>query len=290
MGAAISSAVVTALRDAKSIAATTGADNLDQVKQCLQSSLARRGDISKRVSDEFSSFLQERFKAEVQSIGRNHINILTLSSSSTIEAAILHALEADETLSIELRILESRPLFEGVSFAQKLTAEVHKRRGEQAEGSIYDRLRIILATDASVGILSKDIDLVIIGADRISEAGDVSNKIGSLPAVLTSKHVTNGSAVVVCISEADKIAPPGAAEEHAEEDNDKDEVTSDWKSWSSPLLGEMVTIRNVYFEWVPATHIDHYICEDGILSTKDIKDRSKRVSEFAAEVFSDLQS
>jgi methylthioribose-1-phosphate isomerase len=76
---------------------------------------------------------------------------------------------------------------------------------------IHGRLRMVIATDASVGILSKDVDLVIIGADRISEAGDMSNKTGSLAAVLASKEVTHGSAIVVCISEADKIAPTGTA-------------------------------------------------------------------------------
>jgi len=105
---------------------------------------------------------------------------------------------------------------------------------------IHERLRIVIGTDASVGILSSDVDLVIIGADRISEAGDVSNKTGSLAAVLARQEVTCGSAMVICISETDKIIPTGTAKEHAEEDSDKDEVMNDWHLQRTPLWDEMV--------------------------------------------------
>jgi len=47
--------------------------------------------------------------------------------------------------------------------------------------------------------------LLIIGADRISEVGDLS-KTGSLAAVLASKEVTHGS----------NIAPTGTAKAHPE--------------------------------------------------------------------------
>jgi translation initiation factor 2B subunit (eIF-2B alpha/beta/delta family) len=140
-----------------------------------------------------------------------------------------------------------------------------------------------------VGILSRGADILIIGADRISESGDVSNKTGSLPAVLTIKEVTGGSVKVVCISEADKIAPPGAAEEHFEEDNEKTEVVGTWKQYESPAWDDMVTVRNVYFEWVPAKYIDYYVCEDGILLEDDIKKKSKLVSDLTAKAFTDLQ-
>jgi len=137
--------------------------------------------------------------------------------------------------------------------------------------------------------LSRGCGLVIIGADRISQAGDVSNKTGSLPAVLTSKEVTNGSATVVCISEAEKVAPPGSSDEHPEEDNDQGEVLSSWKLNKAPSWDEMVTVRNVYFEWVPAKYIDSYVCEDGILSRDEIRKKSQLISDLTAEVFSDLQ-
>ncbi|KIW86436.1 hypothetical protein Z517_01833 [Fonsecaea pedrosoi CBS 271.37] len=290
MAAAISNAIATALKQAKAQVEPGSTDFLEKVRQSLEASVTRRGEISKQVSHQFSKFLQDKFRssAQGQTGEQARIKILTLSSSSTIKAAILHALDADESLSIELRILESRPLNEGVGFAKALTEEAQRRYDSGATGpSIDGRLRVVLASDASVGILAKDVDLVIIGADRISEAGDVSNKTGSLGAALVSKAVTDGKAAVVCISESEKIAYPGSVEDHPEEDNDASELTSNWdlQPSSSPLWNKMVTVRNIYFEWVPATHIDYYVCEDGTLSRQDIHQRSKLVSDVMNEVF-----
>ncbi|ETI21587.1 hypothetical protein G647_07934 [Cladophialophora carrionii CBS 160.54] len=287
MEAAISGAVATALKDAKGCIDTGGQNPLDRIKMSLEAYIIRRNQTSKQVSDQFSNFLQDRFKkTQTGRAETRSLKILTLSFSSTIKAAILHALDADESLSLELRILESRPLNEGARFAKVLTHEAQRRRESQSSGLYFhNRLRITLASDASVGILSKNVDLVMMGADRISEAGDVSNKTGSLAAALVSKFVTNGSADVICISESEKIAVPGTAEEHQAEDNDVEELASSWHVDPSAAWEEMVTVRNVYFEWCPATYIDHYICEHGTLSTPDIRQRSKQTLKLIEEVF-----
>lgn len=291
MGAAISSAVVNGLKDAQIYINAGDPNVLHNVSQSLQRYVKKRGDISGRLSGHFSMFLQDKFGSSSRDQeDRRAVKILTLSSSSTIKAALLYALDTDETRLIELRVLESRPLFEGISFAQALTDEArHRREGTRPGPDIQGRLRIVVSTDASVGVLSKGCDLVIIGADRISEDGHVSNKTGSLPAVLTNKEITNGSAAVICISEAEKIAPPGSADEHAEEDNDKGEVISTWKLNKATSWEEMVTVRNVYFEWVPAQYIDYYVCEEGVLTRDEIKRKSGLISDLTAEVFADLQ-
>lgn len=291
MSAAISSAIVNALQAAQSIVDTGGPTVMEDVKSTLEAYVARRTEIARRVSEQFSTLLKGMFPSTNQDESDRTvpIKIMTLSFSSTIKAAILHALDEDETRTIELCILESRPLFEGASFAQALTKEAQDRlQGQKAGPQIHSRLRIYVSTDASVGVLSRDADLLIIGADRISESGDVSNKTGSLPAVLTSKEVTHGSIKVICISESDKIAPPGAAEEHSEEDNNKAEVTRTWTTNLSSCWDEMVTIRNVYFEWVPAKYIDLYVCEDGVLGQDDIKTKSRLVADLTTKAFSDL--
>ncbi|KAI1620027.1 hypothetical protein EDD37DRAFT_641667 [Exophiala viscosa] len=287
MGAAISSAVVTALKAAQE-EANFGFAN---VKQSLALYVERRGEISRRVSEQFAALLHDEFEVSNDGQSANRpLRILTLSSSSTIKAAILHVLDTDETRLIELRILESRPLFEGVGFAQALTKEAQGRRQGLKPGlKFHERLRLVVASDASVGILSRDADILIIGADRISESGDVSSKTGSLPAALTSREVTRNAVRVVCISETEKIASPGASEEHEEEDNDYDEVAQTWKMESDLTWDEMVIVRNVYFEWVPAQLIDYYVCEDGVLLRDDIKEKSKLISDLTSEVFSRLQ-
>ncbi|KAJ9613450.1 hypothetical protein H2200_003392 [Cladophialophora chaetospira] len=288
MGAAISSAIVRALKEIQPMIIAADPEAVDEAKQRLQAYVARRGEISKQVSAQFSDFLQKSFgsKAPDQELGQRTIKILTLSASSTIRAALLSALDTDKTLSVELRILESRPLNEGAKFAEALTDEAMRRcKSGDTSHHIHDRLRIVLASDATVGILSRGVDLVLIGADRISEAGDVSNKTGSLAAALVSKSITNGSVSVVCISESEKIAVPGSLEEHTEEDNDENELTNSWQVQRPAVWNEMVTVRNIYFEWCPAALIDHYVCEDGTLSTSEIRRRSKGISDLLEEAF-----
>jgi translation initiation factor 2B subunit (eIF-2B alpha/beta/delta family)/8-oxo-dGTP pyrophosphatase MutT (NUDIX family) len=292
MAAAISKSIVTALSQ---VGDTTNLcpEFPGKVKLALKSYIQQRSEIAKRVGAQLSAFLKETCKALGQDETR-WIKILTLSSSSTIKTAVLYALNDNPLLHLEIRVLESRPLFEGVSFAEFLKQEPATQCELDSEGhKFHSRLRVVIGTDASVGILSKGIDLMMLGADRISEQGDVSNKTGSLPAVLTSKHITKGKCRVICISETDKIAPPGSLDEHGEEDNDPDEVSQTWnlQSQGLSLIGsskDAVNISNIYFEWVPAGLIDHYICEDGVLSTTEIARKSKQIADLTDHVFSGL--
>ncbi|KEF53430.1 uncharacterized protein A1O9_10405 [Exophiala aquamarina CBS 119918] len=293
MAAAISKSVATALSRVGDVT------DLDpefpgKVRLALKSYLQQRNELSKRVGVAFSAVLKERYKTCEQEETK-WIKILTLSSSSTIKAAVICALEDNPLLHLEIRVLESRPLFEGVSFAEFLTdaAATQGESGAETQG-FRNRLRVVIGTDCSVGILSQDIDLLILGADRISEAGDVSNKTGSLPAALTSKHITQGKCRVICISETDKIAPPGSLDEHGEEDNDPSEVSKAWNlqgremNQTDSSKKDSVHVSNVYFEWVPAGLIDYYVCEDGVLPVAEIARQSQEMAVLIDQVFSDL--
>jgi len=304
MAAAISKSIVTALSRVLGDMENLSPDFPGKVKLALQCYLQERNEISKRVGIAFSAFLKERFESargEQDETATRWVRILTLSSSSTIKAAVLYALQENPSLHLEMRVLESRPLFEGASFAAFLQGaaaaaaamqrqEVGPKKGHEIQG----RLRVVIGTDASVGILSRDADLLLLGADRISEAGDVSNKTGSLAAALTSTHVTNGKCRVICVSETDKIAPPGSLDEHGEEDNDPVEVSRMWDLQSQELSqadlskAGSVHVSNVYFEWVPAALIHHYICEDGVLSVADIARKSRELAVLIDQVFSGL--
>ena len=72
----------------------------------------------------------------------------------------------------------------------------------------------------------------------------------------------------------EKIAPPGSTEEHKDEDNDPEELIKTWASANSRVeedkWKEMVKVRNVYFEWVPAKEVDCYVCETGFVTREDI--------------------
>jgi translation initiation factor 2B subunit (eIF-2B alpha/beta/delta family) len=136
------------------------------------------------------------------------------------------------------------------------------------------------------------VDIVLLGADRISDAGDVSNKTGSLPAVLCAKAVSDRVTIVV-VSELDKVAKPGNIDEQVEEDNDVAEVAGIWgqvrEGMKPELWDKMVKIKNIYFEWVPAKYIDCYICEIGSVGIKTIKEQSHWVQEAELRLLGDSE-
>ncbi|OJD14957.1 hypothetical protein AJ78_04740 [Emergomyces pasteurianus Ep9510] len=238
-----------------------------------------------RIAAGLQQFLYQKGTVEGR---RRVVKILTLSSSATVMNSLVAVLDMENTesgdggLDIQLRIMESRPLCEGVNFARDL---IH---GALTVGAT-DRLHIEIASDASVAILARDADAVLLGADRISDSGDVSNKTGSLPAVLCAKAVSDGVSVVV-VSDLDKISKPGAMEAYREEENDARELERLWGhhpegNIKPNLWRTMVETRNVYFEWVPARYIDRYICETGILDLNGIREQSEEVLNAERRLF-----
>ncbi|KAK5996499.1 hypothetical protein PT974_01834 [Cladobotryum mycophilum] len=224
-------------------------------------------------NEAFNSFLRHHFSAS------DAIKILTLSSSSTVTSCLAHALTSQDQQipPLDIRILESRPLFEGVQTARRL-ASLTQAKEPKSNISIY--------TDASAAIASRDIDMVLIGADTIDRAGNVCNKTGSLPAILTAAHISPRAKTVV-LSELDKMLP--FDEPPAEEENDVQEMTQNWNAVSEPaesLSG--IGIKNVGFEWVDTQLIDHIITERGNETLDGISQRAKEMSEKADCFFSDI--
>ncbi|OLN87015.1 Methylthioribose-1-phosphate isomerase 1 [Colletotrichum chlorophyti] len=223
------------------------------------------------------------------------VRILTLSSSSTILECLHRAITSFDS-EFDIRVLESRPLFEGVSMASKLVGRLRnssKEREKRVDVSIY--------TDAAAAVASENVDLVLIGADLIDKNGSTSNKTGSLPAVLSAKH-SSPNAKVLVLAENEKVLPYDAP---ATEENDVEEVVASWRrdttvqEAASTILRSSqegatdekrlkASVKNVYFEWVPSEFIDGYMFEDGQKSSKDIADLAGRIRREADAFFSDV--
>lgn len=203
----------------------------------LERRIAARDDAANAVSVAFTRFLQQQFATRVEP--HCPIRMLTLSESSTITHALRHVI-TNTALCFDLRILESRPLFEGVSLANSLITQVasvsdeppmvgpseHTNKPREATSA---KLRITLCSDASSALASQDLDILVIGADRIAESGAVSNKTGSLPAILSARHVSP-QARIITVSESDKVAPTGATTSHIVEDNDPAQLAHAWEA------------------------------------------------------------
>jgi translation initiation factor 2B subunit (eIF-2B alpha/beta/delta family) len=286
MGAAISSALLQALSAVKrgwekqprierwaDVEEATGVTALVEVgKIILDSTIEERKESGQILAKSFTSWLQTRGD------GVNHpLRILTLSYSSSLRSCLTTAIRESCDIRVELYIMESRPRCEGVTFGIALANDTNK--------VAFDRLSIEIAPDSSVAMLSQNIDIVLLGADRISSSGDISNKMGSLAAAVCAKVISPAAKVVV-VSESDKIAKPGLMEEHAPEENDQKEVTA---LWGNVELPENIQVKNSYFEWVPAKWIDAYIMESGVSGKEEILRMSLETEQKEKEYFGPFQ-
>lgn len=282
MGAAIVSALLSVLDRIEAISKEGDTDNkLPRILDAIHEHLSQRDSAVQRIRDSFVGYIGNSVLTDPSGQPRNALSVLTLSSSSTISNCLLEAAAA-LSVTLDLRILESRPLCEGVTLASKILADDEARK----------RARITIYSDASAALAAEGVDLLLLGADRISSAGDVSNKTGSLPAVLSTRHVAPGAQVVV-LSEVEKVAGPGVASEHAAEDNDSSELTARWTGPTAVKGAEtieeclrntgsegsggstpLVKVKNIYFEWVPSDLVSAYITDEGVWSTADVKKRS----------------
>ncbi|CAK7205440.1 hypothetical protein SEUCBS139899_008212 [Sporothrix eucalyptigena] len=216
---------------------------------------------------------------------------------------------------IELRVLESRPLFEGVSLASTIVrfAQSQAKAEISAGRSPAKKIKVVLFTEASTAFAASNVDVVLLGADRIACSGAVSNKTGSLQTALCAKALSlNGGRhkmQVIVVSETEKIAPPSDSSEHVVENNEAGLVSCDWHSnlhserlrdaaavldqattdeTMTATLNIEVKIENVFFEWVGPDLIDAYITEKGTWTTEDIKQYSKDLGQKKKEVFADI--
>ena len=293
MGAAITSALLTALAGVEQTIKTQPPHSWrEAVLHELDAKIAARQESAKSVSREFAAYLGRTFPEKLSS--HEPISILTLSESSTIRQGLRHA-AITSGFVLDLRILESRPLCEGVSLAGGLAGDLNS-------GSFRSAHKITLYSDASAALASARIDMVVLGADRIAASGAVSNKTGSLPAVLSATHVSPAAKIIV-LGESDKIAPPGQPEDHVVEDNDSSQISRAWEAEynnksvrdatttllrNAPSSAVRIEIWNVFFEWIPAHLVDVYITESGEWTVEQIREHSERLEAEEKRVFGSL--
>lgn len=298
MGSATLNAFVSILADIESILPLNLEDgpSWERVLAMVDRHLEDRREVPTRIKESFAKYLEDSFLPAVESGSNDTLTILTLSASSTIRDCIIDAFSSLSISNLDLRILESRPLFEGATMASTLLSLFQSKHPDSSDRF----LKLTIYTDASAAIAASDVDFVLLGADRISSSGWVSNKTGSLPAVLSAKHITPGVKVLVLCG-VDKIAASSEREHESEQEaNDPVEVATPWVGsgvrgidlldegiWGSlPKTANCrVTVQNIYFEWVPADLIDGYLCEHGFYTVADIRKKAEEVKKNADKYF-----
>ncbi len=166
-------------------------------------------------------------------------DILTVSSSSTVRAALLHGARERRGRVV---ILESRPMQEGRALATTLARE---------------GVPVLFAVDAAACALVPHCAMVLLGADSIGDLGIV-NKIGSL-AVARAADLA-GIPVIVATDET-KILPMGFPQPLADE-RPADEV------WRPPAN---VRVWNRYFEAIPTEVVRTIVTESATMGPDEME-------------------
>jgi methylthioribose-1-phosphate isomerase len=127
---------------------------------------------------------------------------------------------------------------------------------------VQEGIPCTLITDNMAGHMMArgEVDLVIVGADRIAANGDVANKIGTYPlAVLANRHGIPFY-VAAPLSTFDASIPDGSR--IPIEERPGDEVTGYREARWAP---KGVKVRNPAFDVTPAELITGIICEKGVV-------------------------
>lgn len=177
-----------------------------------------------------------------------HCNTGSLATGQygTALSVIFHAHEAGS--KIHVWVDETRPLLQGA----RLTA------WELMKAEIP--MRII--TDSAAGSLMRrgEVDMVIVGTDRVASNGDTANKIGTYPLAVLAKENEIPFYVAVPLSTIDMELESG--DDIPIEERDEEEITTFNGSRVAP---EKAETYNPAFDITPHRYITAFITEKGII-------------------------
>ncbi len=168
----------------------------------------------------------------------NFNKILTYSNS-TVATNIFKKADFQKR-KFEVFCLKSDPPGEGVNLAETLSKQ---------------GIKTTIVADSQSGIIMDDMNLVIIGADRLYETGFV-NKSGTLAVCLLAKHF---NIPVYLAVETTKILK--------ESERSIKEIERDSKEVY--IGNNNISIVNSYFEKIPLKLVHKVICEQGVFETPE---------------------
>ncbi len=124
-----------------------------------------------------------------------------------------------------------------------------------------DGIETVLITDGTAGSLMRrgDVDLVIVGADRIAANGDVANKIGTYSVAVLARENRVPFYVAAPLSTVDLACPDGDG--IPIEERDAREVV---ELGGTRIAPEGVAVRNPAFDVTPARYVAAIVTERGV--------------------------
>ena len=210
--------------------------NSRPTEPCLHNSIKYAKATNVDIAYHFLNSLQIRVAIAGEKIIKNNANIFTHCHSSTVIDTLAKAKENNK--NFEVFCTETRPLFQGRKTAKDL-----------------NRLKIktTCITDSAAHNFLKKSDIFLLGADQITEKGEVINKIGSN---IFAEIAHNHKVPLYICTNSWKFSEKNLKIE----ERDPDEV------WDQDL--KYVTVENPAFEKINPKYIKGIISELGILSVK----------------------
>lgn len=203
-------------------------------------------DEDKRICKKIGEIGEELIKKKSKILTHCNTGSLATGQYGTALSVIFHAHEAGK--NIHVWVDETRPLLQGA----RLTA------WELMNAEIPMKLII----DSSAGSLMKrgDVDMVIVGADRVAANGDTANKIGTYPLAVLAQANDVPFYVAVPLSTIDMELENG--DDIPIEEREGNEITSFNGSEVAPKKAESY---NPAFDVTPHKYITGFITEKGIV-------------------------
>lgn len=180
---------------------------------------------------------------------RDGARVLTHSRSSTVLAAFVEAKNAGKHVSVVLT--ESRPMLEGRAMAAALADQ---------------KIPVTLIADAAASLALNQVDLVMLGADKITPENLV-NKIGTRMIALAARE-RGLSLFAVC--DSSKFIREDYFRAAVPRSRNADEL------WAEAPQG--VSVANSYFEPTPLAAFTGIVTEDGVLSGGETARRAEKSS------------
>jgi len=186
----------------------------------------------------------------------NKARVMTHCNAGALATAgygtALGVIRSAKNKNISVIANETRPYLQGA----RLTAYEMVQEG----------IPVTLITDSMAGhLMSKgEVDVIVVGADRIAANGDTANKIGTYQLAVMAKRHGIPFYVAAPLSTFDPTIPDGS---HIEiEERPASEVTGYRGSRWAP---EGVSVRNPAFDVTPADLITGIITERGVVLSPD---------------------
>jgi len=207
---------------------------------------------AKRIAEEDVATCRSIGAASLELVPRGariltHCNAGALATAGYGTALGVVRAAAEAGLAPQVLADETRPFLQGA----RLTAWELAREG----------IPVSVHTDGMAGHLLQqgEIDLIVVGADRIAANGDVANKIGTYPLAVLAREHDVPFYVAAPLSTVDFATPDGSG--IPIEERGREEIA---QLGGRPVLPEGVPVRHPAFDVTPARLVTAIVTERGI--------------------------